>query len=162
MFLTNYFRRYVRNYAQKTEALRQLLKKDVKFRWSDQYEAEFQFLKNALISAPVLILPNFSRPFKIIKDASTSGIRFEIAQKDDLGQEHPVAYGSRSLTPAEKRYGIMQLELLSLIHCLKEYRTYFINSKSEVVTDHLSLNYLKTMRLGQNARLTRWALFTGL
>jgi hypothetical protein len=123
MGLTNYFRRYVRNYAQKTEALRQLLKKDVKFRWSDQCETEFQFLKNALISAPVLILPTFSRPFKIITDASTSGIGFEIAQKDDLGQEHPVAYGGRSLTPAEKRYGIMQLELLSLILCLKAYRT---------------------------------------
>jgi hypothetical protein len=60
-----------------------------------------------------------------------------------LARETFTPYGGRSLTPAEKRYGIMQMELLSLIHCLKEYRTYFINSKLEVVTDHLSLKYLK-------------------
>jgi hypothetical protein len=77
--LTNWFRHYIRNYAQKTEALRQLLKKDVKFVWSDACEQEFQKLKTALTTAPVLILPDFSKPFKIITDASTSGIGFEIA-----------------------------------------------------------------------------------
>jgi hypothetical protein len=78
--LTNWFRRYIRNYAQKTEALRQLLKKNVKFIWSDACEQEFQNLKTALTTAPVLILPDFSKSFKIITDASTSGIGFEIAQ----------------------------------------------------------------------------------
>jgi hypothetical protein len=157
--LTNWFRRYIRNYAQKAQASRQLLKKDVKFIWSDACEQEFQNSKTALTTAPVLILPDFSKTFKIITDASTSGIGFEIAQQDDKGQEHPVAFGGRSLTASEKNYGITQLELLALIHCLHAYRSFFVNNEFTVVTDHLNLKHLNAMMLGQNARLTRWALF---
>jgi hypothetical protein len=61
--------------------LRQFLKKDIKFVWSDACEQEFQNLKTALPTAPVLILPDFSKPFKILTDASTSGIGFEIVQQ---------------------------------------------------------------------------------
>jgi hypothetical protein len=157
--LTNWFRRYIRNYAQKTEALRQLLKKNVKFIWSDTCEQEFQNLKTALTTAPVLILPDFSKSFKIITDASTSGVGFEIAQLDDKGLEHPVAFGGRSLTSSEKHYSITELELLALIHCLHAYRSFFVNNTFTVVTDHFNLKHLKEMMLGQNARLTRWALF---
>jgi hypothetical protein len=63
------------------------------------------------------------------------------------------------LTASEKIYGLTQLELLSLIHCLHAYRLLFVNNKFTVVTDHLNLKHLKSMLLGQNARLTRWALF---
>jgi hypothetical protein len=78
---------------------------------------------------------------------------------DDKGQEHPVAFGGRSLTPSEKNYSITKLELLSVIHCLHANRSFFVNNTLAVVTDHLNLKHLKEMMLGQNARLTRWALF---
>jgi hypothetical protein len=106
--------------------------------WSDACEQEFQNLKTALTTAPVLILPDFSKSFKIITDASTSGIGFEIAQLDDNGQEHAVAFGGRSLTPSEKNYSITELELLSVIHCLHAYRSFFVNNTFTVQTDHLN------------------------
>jgi hypothetical protein len=134
--LTNWFRRYIRNCAQKTEALRRLLKKDVKFVWSDACEQEIKHLETAL-TAPALILPDFSKLFKTKTDASTSGIGFEIAQQDDKGREHPVAFG-RSLTASEPKYGITELELLSLIDCLHASTSFFVNNKFTVVTDHLN------------------------
>jgi hypothetical protein len=54
---------------------------------------------------------------------------------------------------------LQSLNLLTLIYCLKQYRTFFVNNEFQVVTDHFSLQFLKTMQLGHNPRLTRWALF---
>jgi hypothetical protein len=88
----------------------------------------FQFLKHALTNPPVLILPDFSKPFKITTDASISSLGFEISQVDDNGEEHPVAFGSRSTHQHERNYGITELELLSLHYCLKQYRTFFVNN----------------------------------
>jgi hypothetical protein len=149
----------LRNYAKITEPVRELLKRDVKFHWSDQCETAFQFLKNALTNPPVLILPDFSKSFKITIDASISGLSFEVSQTDNSGQEHHVAYGSRSTHQHERNFGITELELLTLIYCLKQYRTFFVNNEFQVVTDHLCLKFLKTMQLGHNPRLTKWALF---
>jgi hypothetical protein len=87
----------------------------------------------------VLILPDFSKPLKITTDASISSLGFEISQVDDKGQEHPVAFDKRSTHQHERNYGITVLELLSLIFCLKQYRTFFVNNTFEVVTDHLCL-----------------------
>jgi hypothetical protein len=149
----------LRNYDKITEPFGELLEKDVKFHWSDECEKAFEFLKNALTNPPVLILPDFSNPFKITIDASISHLGFQISQIDNNGQEHSVAYGSRSTHQHERNYGITELELLTLIYCLKQYRTFFVNNKFQVVTDHLCLKYLKTMQLGHNPRLKRWALF---
>jgi hypothetical protein len=157
--LTGWYRRYIPNYAKITEPFRELLKKDVKFHRSDDCEKAFQFSKLALTNPPILILPDFSKSFKITIDASISGLGFEISQIDSNGEEHPVAYGSRSTHQHERNYGITELELLSLIYCLKSYRTFFVNNEFQVVTDHFSLHILKTMQLGHNPRLTRWALF---
>jgi O-acetyl-ADP-ribose deacetylase (regulator of RNase III)/transposase InsO family protein len=157
--LTSWYRRFIRNYAKITEPFRELLKQDAKFRWSDDCEKAFQFLKQALTSPPILILPDFSKPMKISIDASISGLGYEISQMDSNGEEHPVAYGSRSTHKHERNYSISELELLSLIFCLKQNRTYFVNNHFHVVTDHASLTYINKMQLGHNPRLTRWALF---
>jgi hypothetical protein len=96
---------------------------------------------------------------KISIDASLSGLGFEISQIDSNGEEHPVAYGSRATHKHERNFTITELELMTLIFCLKQYRTFFLNNHFHVVTDHASLHFLKTMQLGHNSCLTRWALF---
>ena len=54
---------------------------------------------------------------------------------------------------------ITELELLALVEGVKTYHTYLADKPFEVVTDHLTLSYLKTMRFSGNNRQTRWALF---
>ncbi|CAN6338981.1 unnamed protein product [Urochloa humidicola] len=72
--LAGYYRRFVRNFGMIAKPLTDLLKKGQMFVWTPMTEQAFQILKQALISAPVLALPNFQSPFVIETDASDKGI----------------------------------------------------------------------------------------
>ena len=67
--LTGYYRRFIRNYAQKTAPLSNILKKN-SFQWSEEAEKCFDALKGIMSSTPVLATPDFSKPFMIECDAS--------------------------------------------------------------------------------------------
>lgn len=70
-----------------------LLKKDA-FSWSPEAQNAFEKLKLAMTSAPVLTLPNFSKPFVIETDASSQGIGVVMMQDG-----HPLAFLSKALAP---------------------------------------------------------------
>ena len=61
--LTGYYRRFIKGYATKSKTLTDLLKKDG-FCWNPEAAQSFHTLKAALISAPVLALPNFDQQFE--------------------------------------------------------------------------------------------------
>ena len=158
--LTGFFRRFIKNYSQIAAPLCFLLRKGVKFIWSDACEDAFKQLKTALITKPVLQLPDHKKSFHIFCDASKSGIGYWLAQKHSSGALLPVSYGGRSLTAAEKNYSISELECLSLVMSLKEFRHLISNQcVTYVYTDHVSLSFLKKMPLSSNTRLIRWSMY---
>lgn len=72
--LSRYYIRFIKSYASLSQPLKALLKKNVKFRWSDELQMSFYALKKELLSTPVLALPNFNQEFIVEIDASHSGI----------------------------------------------------------------------------------------
>lgn len=72
--LSGYYIRFIKSYASLSQPLNALLKKNVKFRWSDELQMSFDALKKELLSTPVLALPNFNQEFIVETDASHSGI----------------------------------------------------------------------------------------
>jgi hypothetical protein len=157
--LANYYRRFVNKFSQISAPLRALLKADAKFEWTKQCQEAFETLKERLINAPILVLPDFSKSFVLTTDASTSGIAYILGQRDDEGREHVIAYGGRGLHPNETRWGITEIECLALYEGVRAYHTYLSGCEFEVVTDHVSLTFLQKMKLSTNSRLTRWAMF---
>lgn len=107
--LTGYYRKFVRNYGILAKPLTQLLKKSV-FCWSDQAHKAFLALKSAMVSTPVLALPNFSEQFTIETDACGDGIGAVLMQK---GQ--PVAFLSKALGEKHKHLSIYEKEFLALM-----------------------------------------------
>ena len=101
--LTSYFRRFIKNYARISAPLRDLLKKDVKFHWTPACQQSFEELKEALISEPILMLPDFSKPFWLVTDASINGLGYILGHKDEEGRFRACFYGSRALRPNEKK-----------------------------------------------------------
>jgi hypothetical protein len=72
--LTGYYRKFIKNYAVISQPLTALLKKGVVFMWTSLAESAFLVLKQVLITAPVLALPDFSQQFVIHTDACDAGI----------------------------------------------------------------------------------------
>ena len=84
--MAGYYRKFIKGYGLISKSLTEMLKKGTQFIWTSETEASFQALKAALISAPVLALPNFSKKFFIETDASDIGIGAVLMQED-----HPFA-----------------------------------------------------------------------
>ena len=59
--MAGYYGKYVKNFGLLTKPLTNLLKKGVVYVWTSETEASFQALKTALVTAPVLALPDFSK-----------------------------------------------------------------------------------------------------
>ena len=68
--MTNYYKKFIDRYSQRSAPLRNLLSKDVPFVWGDAQENFFQDLKTALLSPPILRFPDSSRPYYLQTDAS--------------------------------------------------------------------------------------------
>jgi transposase InsO family protein len=157
--VSGYYRRFLHNYSITTHALRQLLKEDTPFVWTKECQEAFETVKRQLLSAPVLMLPRLEDEYFLEVDACKSGIAWTLNQKDTNGRLRVINYGGRALRGAEINYPITQLECLSLISAIKENHPYLANSPCTAFTDHVSLVFLRTMKLSTNNRLARWSLF---
>ena len=152
--LANYYRRFVKDYANIHAPLTDLLKKTSAFDWTSAAEQAFQASKAALSSAPVLATPDFDLPFTVVTDASSFAIGAALLQDQGTGLR-PVAYESRKLNPAEQNYAVHERELLAIIHALGVWRCYLQGRHFDIITDHNSLKYLQTQP-HLSPRQARW------
>ena len=129
--LVGHYRRFIKGLANIVHPLYDMLGKEVKMGPVElpleTWEA-MNFLKKKVQSAPILVFPNFDKPFLLEMDTSKEGLGVVLSQKQSDGCYHPVAFGSHSLTPSEKNYHSSKLEFLALkwriTEHFKEYLMY--------------------------------------
>lgn len=152
--LTGFYRRFVKHYAKIAKPLTNLLKKNVKFKWSELAEKAMQELKDILCSSPILQYPDFSKPFVLTTDASNYAIGGILSQ-GPMGKDLPIAYGSRVLNAAEQNYSVIEKEFLAILHFVKHYRPYLYGRKFTIVTDHQPLVSIHRSK-DQGLRIVQW------
>ena len=153
--LTSYYRKFIKGYAFIAKPLHNLTKDDVDFVWTEECHHAFEVLKEALVSPPILSFPDFTKPFTVTTDASGYGVGCVLKQNNSEGREVVVAYASRVLNEVEQRYSTVERECLALKYATEVFRPYLYGAKFKVITDHLSLVHIKTMK-NSNGRLQRW------
>src|SRR5277367_6328261 len=152
--LASYYRKFVKGFSATASPLTQLLHKDISYQWGTTEQKSFEELKQHLTSAPVLLLPDPTKPFTVTTDASDFAIGTVLTQDQGKGQQ-PVAYESRKLSPAEQNYAIHEKELLAIVHSIRLWRMYLEERRFTVITDHASLEYIKT-QTNLSRRQARW------
>jgi hypothetical protein len=153
----NFYKRFIKNYADLCKPLNDLLQKAVPFDWTTEKHEAFEKLKVAFVSNPVLLIPDYTKPFVIEADASLFATGAVLIQEDSNGDEHPTGYLSTSLNPAERNYQVYDRELYAIIRALREWKHYIQGSSflTIVRTNHANLTYYRSpQRLTQ--RQTRW------
>ena len=79
--LAGYYRRFIENFSKIAKPMTELLKKDTKFKWTEECEASFQELKKRLVTSPVLVLPDKTKDYEVYCDASRRGLGAVLMQE---------------------------------------------------------------------------------
>ena len=172
--LLSYYRRYIQHFSRIAKPLYDLLKEPERkgklpqksqrgrsksaeqkgqvsarepVNWTSEHQAALEQLISAITSPPVMAYPDYTKPFILHTDASERGLGAALYQKQD-GELRVIAYGSRTLTPAERNYHLhsSKLEFLALKWAITEqFRGYLYYAPHfTVYTDNNQLTYVLT------------------
>ncbi|KAH9698112.1 Endonuclease [Citrus sinensis] len=130
--LTSFYRRFVKDFSTLAAPLTEIVKKHVGFKWGSEQERAFNLIKEKLVSAPLLALPDFAKTFEIECDASGIGIGAVL-----------IAYFSEKLSGAALNYPTYDKEMYALVRALETWQHYLLPKEFVIHTDHESLKHLK-------------------
>lgn len=156
--LVGYYRKFIPNFSERALALTDLTKgsNPTKVNWSNECQASFQDLKQAMKGQPLLVPPNWENEFVLQVDASQRGIGAILSQKDGDG-EHPIAYASRKLQPREEKLSTTEKECLAIVWGVEHFRYYLWGRAFTLQTDHNPLIWLDKVK-DKNQKLLRWSV----
>ncbi|CAC5399405.1 unnamed protein product [Mytilus coruscus] len=163
--MLSYYRRFIPNFSKISVPLVELTKKYAKFKWSDECQAAFEFLKESLSVIPLLAYPDLSKPYTLYTDASDESIGACLTQPCDENEEvlygvkneKPIYFLSHKLSDTQKRWSTIEKEAYSIHYALQKLDHYLHNATFTIKTDHKPLQYLLSSNFS-NRKIQLWAL----
>ena len=119
----------------------------------------FETLKKGFTTTPILIHPDFQKPFFLESDASDFALRAVLLQPSEDGRLYPIAFHSRKFTATEIKYEIHDKDLLAIVDSFQEWRHFLEGAQHPVTvyTDHKNLEYFMSAKV-LNRRQARWSI----
>ncbi|KAK1684981.1 hypothetical protein QYE76_045829 [Lolium multiflorum] len=151
-----FYRRFIKDFSKISKPLTNLLQKDVPFVFDDDCKEAFETLKKALTTAPVVEPPDWNLPFEIMCDASDFAVGAVLGQRVDK-KLNVIHYASKTLDAAQRNYATTEKELLAVVFACDKFRSYIVDSKVTIHTDHAAIRYLMEKK-DAKPRLIRWVL----
>ena len=98
-----------------------LVSKDVPFKWTKECQDSFKEMRSIIGKETMLTFPGYNKKFHIYTNASNYQLGVVIVQEGK-----PLAFYSRKMNSAQKRYTTGEQELLSIVETLKEFKIYYL------------------------------------
>ena len=157
--MAGYYRRFCKNFSIIAQPLTALLKKKVKFVWSEDCNDAFNKIKAILNCSPVLIAPDFEKQFDLYVDASDMGAGAVLMQTGSDNVEHPLCYFSKKFDKHQLNCATIEKECLALMLALNHFNVYLCVTRHPIVvhTDNNPLTFINKMK-NKNQRVLRWSL----
>ena len=160
--LLNYYGKFLPNLSSALAPLYSLLQQKKVWCWGPAQEKAFQKAKVSLTSDSLLVHYDPSKELVLACDASPYGIGAVLSHRMENGSDQPIAFSSRSLAPAEKKYSQLDKEALAIIFGVKRFHQYLYGRHFTIVSDHKPLQHLfsesSAIPTLASARIQRWAL----
>ena len=160
--LLNYYGRFLPNISTVLAPLHLLLGKNCTWKWGRDQEEAFSESKKLLQSSTVLIHYDPKKELLLTCDASPYGIGAVLSHRLNDGSDKPIAFASRTLAPAEKKYAHIEREGLAVVFGVKKFHNYLSGRSFQIISDHKPLQALfgehKAVSSVASARIQRWAL----
>jgi hypothetical protein len=101
---TRYYMKFIKGYVQRTTPMEKLLKKQVKFKWNEDFQKGIDTLKKILVTAPILVFPYWGKEFHVHVDESSIALGTILSQPNECAIDHSIAFSIRKLSIFEKNY----------------------------------------------------------
>ncbi|KAL5531446.1 hypothetical protein ACEPAG_4323 [Sanghuangporus baumii] len=118
----NFYRRFIKNYADTFTPIGDLIKKDRKFVWEEAQDKAFNSIKKAFETEVALAMPKPDKPYTLETNASDVAIGAVLQQEDDQGELRPLGFMSKTLTSTQRNYPTHDKEMLAIMEALKHWR----------------------------------------
>lgn len=153
-----FYRKFVKNHSTVVAPITDLTKTKtgLKFKWTDAATKAFNEIKQLLTTAPLLVIPDPTKPYVLQTDCSGFAMGAVLQQDQGKGLQ-PISYFSRKLDEHQINYPTHQKEMLAIICALKEYEYLLKGSPFQIIvnTDHRSLQHINTQQK-LTGRQARW------
>lgn len=140
--VVNFLRQFIPNISEIISPMRDLLKKDTAWNWTDEHKKILEIIKSLISEKSLLVHFNAKEAVQIQCDASKDAIACCLLQSNK-----PVWFASRSLTETEQMYAVIEKELLAITFAVKKFHYYIYgHNEVKIYTDHVSVNCKKEFR----------------
>ena len=165
--MCSYYRRFIPNFSKIAEPLVGLTKKYARFKWDNNCQNAFDFLKESLTVVPLLSFPDPNKEYILYTDASDTAIGACLVQESDktddenlfpgIKNEKPIYFLSHKLSDTQTRWSTVERECYCIHYALQKLDAYLHNATFRVFSDHKPLKYLLEAPM-KNKKVQLWAL----
>ena len=138
--LVNYYGLFLPNFT--AAPLYDLLWKNAPWTWGKAHRVSFQGVKDLLKLSDLLVHVDPENQLILACDASPYRLGAVLSHRLEDRSETPVAFASRTLSVAEKKYSQLNKEALSIVFRVKRFHHYLYDQHFVIHPDHKPLMYI--------------------
>ena len=133
-----------------------MLEKYAKFDFDESCKAVFEEIKSRLVTAPIMVTPDWNKEFEIMCDANDYAMGAIFGQRTEKIFK-AIYYASKTFNEAQENYSTTEKEMLVMVFACEKFRPHILGSHVIKQTDYAAIQYPMAKK-DAKPRLIRWVL----